>query len=126
MGAEGVGPVEEGAVPFAEVSDALIGGGVILAEMGRLRVREETREAFHAQLRLEERGDVGSQLQAFVEGIGGGTELRQQGLQVLVAKEEDLIKPAGDFVAEADLALEGRTRGPAEHGVRPRPERERS
>ena len=61
VGAQGVCPVEERAVPFAEVAGALEGAGVVIAEMGRLRVGEEPGESLHAQLRLEERVDVRSE-----------------------------------------------------------------
>jgi hypothetical protein len=91
VGAEVIGPVEERAVPFTEIGDALISAGVVLAELRRLRVRKEAREALHAQLRLEEGVDIVAESLVLVEGGCGCAELRQQGLQVLVPKEEYLI-----------------------------------
>ena len=108
VGAQGVGPVEERAVPFAEVGDALKGAGIILAEMGRLRVGEEPGETLHTQLRLEERVDVRSEGEVLVEGRRRGTELREQVLQVLVAEEEDAIQTLAGLIAEQDLAREVR------------------
>lgn len=53
VGAQGVGPVEERAVTFAEVGGALEGAGVVFTVVGRLRVGEEPGEALHAKLRFE-------------------------------------------------------------------------
>lgn len=108
VGAQGVGPVEERAVPLAEVAGALEGAGIVLSKMGRLRVGEEPGETLHAQLRLEERVDVRSEGEVLVEGRRRGTELREQVLQVLVAEEEDAIQPLGGLIAEQDLAREVR------------------
>ena len=106
VGAQGVGPVEERAVPLAEVVGALEGAGVVIAEMGRLRVGEEPGEALHAQLRLEERVDVRSEGQVLVERRRRGSELRHQVFQVFIAMEEDAIQSLGGLIAEQDLARE--------------------
>ena len=106
VGAQGVGPVEERAVPLAEVAGALEGAGVVITEMGRLRVGEKPGESLHAQFRLEERVDVRSEGQALVEGRRRGSELRHQVLQVFIAMEEDAIQSLGGLIAEQDLARE--------------------
>lgn len=106
VGAQGVGPIEERAVAFAEVAGPVEGAGIILAEMGHLRVGEETGETLHAQLRLEERVDVRPQGQVGVEGRRRGAELREQVLQVLITLEKDAIQSFRDLIAEQDLARE--------------------